>query len=94
MNKEELVDLISKTNNITKIEAARVIKIFCSSIESALAAGNSVSLMGFGKFIVNDIPPRKGRNPKTSQPITVAAYKQPKFLCSKVLKELCNDTES
>ena len=91
MNKEELVDLLSKTNHITKIEAAKVVKIFCSSIESALASGQSVSLMGFGKFVVNDIPARKGRNPKTSKPITVPAYKQPKFLCSKALKEECNN---
>ena len=89
MNKEEFTALIAEKHSITKLEATKVIHYFCSSAQDALSKGQEISLIGFGKFSVNSIPERDGRNPKTGAPIVIKAYKQPKFSAGKKLKEAC-----
>ncbi len=90
MNKEEFVSLMAKKHNITKLEAQKSTDYFCSTVTEALSNGGEVGLIGFGKFSVNSIPERKGRNPKTGAPMLIKAYRQPKFSAGKKLKESCN----
>ena len=61
MNKSELIDRTAKQYNITKVEADKIINIFTSSVTSALAEGNEISLVGFGRFYSSEVPAREGR---------------------------------
>ena len=53
-------------------------------------AHDDVRLTGFGTFNVADRAAREGRNPRTGEPIKIAASRQPKFKAGKGLKEAVN----
>ena len=93
MNKSELIDRTAKQYNITKVEADKIINIFTSSVTSALAEGNEISLVGFGRFYSSEVPAREGRNPRTGEPIHIEAYVQPKFSAGQTLKDACNSKD-
>ena len=60
------------------------------AIETALKAGDSVALIGFGAFEVKARAERSGRNPQTGEVITIAASKVPSFKAGKSLKDAVN----
>jgi DNA-binding protein HU-beta len=90
MNKGNFVAYIADKHGCTKAEAERVIDMFTSSVIGALGKGEEVSLVGFGNFSVSQVAARSGRNPRTGEPIQIAAYKQPKFKVGQKLKDACN----
>jgi len=90
VNKSELVSAIAKEADITKEMAHRVLDATLKSIESALKAGEQVSLVGFGSFLVRERAARLGRNPKTGEPMQISASKSPVFKAGKLLKDSVN----
>lgn len=90
MNKSELIAAIAEHANLTKADANRGLDGIINSIETALKAGNSVALVGFGSFEVKERAERKGRNPQTGEEITIAAAKLPRFKAGKSLKDAVN----
>ena len=60
------------------------------AVAAALKAGDTVSLVGFGNFVVKARPARTGRNPKTGEAIQIAATKVASFKPGKALKEEIN----
>lgn len=74
MNKSDLVTEIAVRANIPTSQADKVFNIALESIKSKLRqTGETVSLSGFGKFMVKERAPRKGRNPVTNQPVDIPA---------------------
>jgi integration host factor subunit beta len=51
-------------------------------------------LRGFGSFRVRERGARRGRNPKTGDPVSIPAKRVPYFKPGKELKELINDDNS
>jgi DNA-binding protein HU-beta len=90
MNKAQFINYIAEQNDCTKVEAEKIIDMFTSAVISALGSGNEISLIGFGNFSVSKVAARDGRNPRTGDPITIAAYNQPKFKVGQKLKDACN----
>lgn len=90
MHKGEFVSYIAAKYNCTKVEAEKVVDMFTGSVISALGDGNDISLIGFGSFTVSAVSARTGRNPKTGEPLAIAAYNQPKFKVGQKLKDACN----
>lgn len=90
MIKEELIDSVATEAGLTKKDANAAINAIESSIQSVLANGGSVSLVGFGKFEVRQRAARKGRNPQTGAEIDIPAKKVPVFKAGKLLKEVVN----
>ena len=90
MNKAELVDAIAADADLSKASAARALDAFIANVTKALAAGDSVSLIGFGSFSVVSRAAREGRNPRTGKPVKIKASKAPKFTPGKGLKEAVN----
>lgn len=87
MNKSELIDAIATKADVTKAVAARSLDAVMASIQDALVSGDTVSLIGFGNFSVAARPARTGRNPKTGEPMEIAASKTAKFSAGKALKD-------
>ncbi len=87
MNKKELIDSIAAKADVKKVEAERVLAAFEKSVIEALKKGEKVTLVGFGTFTITERKARKGRNPKTGQPMTIPAKKAPKFVVGKTFKE-------
>lgn len=91
MNKTQFVKHLATQNSITQDEANKAIDMFTSSVTSALAGGDEVSLIGFGNFSVSKMASRPGRNPKTGETIQIKAYNQPKFKTGQKLKDAVNN---
>jgi DNA-binding protein HU-beta len=87
MNKAELVSHVATEANIGKAEAVAAVEAVLSGVTEALAKGEAVSLVGFGTFSVAERAARTARNPRTGEPIEVAASKSPKFKAGKSLKD-------
>ena len=87
MTKAELVTRIAQAAEVTKRQAEKVVEVFMDSIQGALSRGESLSLVGFGRFAVLARAGRKGRNPHTGQDIMISARKTAKFSAGKGLRE-------
>lgn len=87
MNKAELIEAIAEAADLTKVEAARALDGLVDAITDALKKGDTVSLVGFGSFLVKERAERQGRNPQSGESITIAAAKIPSFKAGKALKD-------
>lgn len=87
MNKGELIDQIAAKADVTKKDADSVLTAMLDAILEAVAAGDKVTLVGFGTFEARDRQAREGRNPSTGKPIQIAATRVPAFSAGKVFKE-------
>ena len=87
MHKQELVAQVAKTAEVSQQKAAAAIYVVIHAVTNAMAAGESVSLVGFGTFSVSERPARLGRNPSTGAMINISARKSPSFKAGKVLKD-------
>lgn len=87
MNKSELIEAIAASADIPKAAAGRALDAMVESITDALKQGDQVALVGFGTFAVKERAARTGRNPRTGDPIEIAAAKIPNFKAGKALKD-------
>lgn len=90
MNKSELIDQIAESADISKTAAGRALEATIDAVAGSLKNGESVSLVGFGTFLVRERAARAGRNPKTGATIQIAAAKVPAFKPGKALKDALN----
>jgi DNA-binding protein HU-beta len=88
MNKGELVDAIAAKAEITKKEADAILTATIDVIMDAVAAGEKVTLVGFGSFEPRERAAREGRNPQTGKAITIEATTVPAFSAGKQFKDL------
>ncbi|WP_422785781.1 HU family DNA-binding protein [Rhizorhabdus argentea] len=72
INTTDLADKIAAEAGLTKVDAKKNVDGVFTAIGAAAAAGNEVSLPGFGKFEAKDSAARKGRNPSTDEAIQIA----------------------
>ena len=79
MNRQDLIAAIAEKTGVTKKEADAVVKAFTEVVMDDVAAGNKVQLIGFGTFESVERAAREGRNPRTNEPMTIAASRSPKF---------------
>lgn len=90
MNKNELIEAVASKIDGTKADATRAIDAIFETISDELKGGGEVRLVNFGTFLVADRKATTGRNPRTGEPIQIAASKSPKFRPGKILKEAVN----
>lgn len=87
MNTKDLAKVVADKHGVTEKQAHAVLGGLLDGIAEAVAAGEEVSLPGFGKFKLKDMPERGGRNPATGEAITIAASKKVTFTPAKALKD-------
>ena len=87
MNKKELVEEVAKVMESSKADAEKAVTSVLESLKKGLKKDSAVQLIGFGSFNVKKRKARKGRNPKTGQPIDIPASKTVSFRAGKELKE-------
>lgn len=90
MNKNELVEAIALSTEITKTDVDKVVTSLTEVITDELEKGDSVSLKGFGTFKVRSRSERTGRNPRTGETLVIPASKVPAFKVSSALKKAVN----
>ena len=87
MNKTELIAAAAEQTGRTKKDTEKVINAALDAITAALVKGDKVQVSGFGIFEVKEREARTGRNPRTGEPMEIAASKNPAFKASKTLKD-------
>jgi len=90
MNKQELVDAVANQAGIAKSAAEETINAFLETVTQAVVKGDPVQLIGFGSFGTGARAARAGRNPKTGEPLQIAASKTVKFTAGKAFKDAVN----
>jgi len=90
MNKQELIGAVAETAGLTRSDASKAVESIFESISGALKKGDEVRLVGFGTFSVSKRKASTGRNPRTGEPMSIAASSQPKFKAGKGLKDAVN----
>jgi DNA-binding protein HU-beta len=79
MNKGDLIERLAQDCELTKATAEKVLNSTLGAIRDAVAAGDKVTLMGFGTFAVSERAAREGRNPQSGKVISIPAKKVVKF---------------
>ncbi len=87
MNKADLVDAIAKKTNETKRKTEGFIDAFVETVMETVAKDDKVSIVGFGSFEKKHRDARKGRNPRTGDPIQIEAKDYPAFSPGKGFKD-------
>ena len=90
VNKGELVESIASGANLSKTDAESALNAFISSVQTAVADGDKVTLPGFGTFAPSARKARTGMNPQTREPIQIAASKTVKFTVGSDFKKRVN----
>ncbi|REJ78861.1 MAG: HU family DNA-binding protein [Acidobacteria bacterium] len=90
MTKADLVEIVAKEADMTKKDVEQLVEIIFDSIVSTLNKGEKIELRGFGSFRVRERNARKGRNPKTGEPVEIPAKRVAYFKPGKDLKDIIN----
>lgn len=87
MNKTELIAEVALKAELSKKDAEKALNATLDAIAGALANGDKVQLVGFGSFETKNREARMGRNPRTNEPMEIAASRLPVFKAGKALKD-------
>ncbi len=79
VNRQDLIDKIADATGLTKKGSGDALDATLNAISDALAAGDKVSLVGFGTFEARERAARDGFNPQTGEKIKIAAKTVPAF---------------
>ena len=90
MNRQVLIAIASDKAGLSKVQTEAALTSIVETITHAMAAGDQVSLVGFGTFKVSKRAARIGHNPRTGEKIKIAARSMPKFDAGKILKDKMN----
>lgn len=90
MNKNELVAAVSEKAELSKQDAGAAVDAVFETLQSTMAKGDDVRLVGFGTFSVSHRAASKGRNPSTGAEVDIPARNVPKFAAGKGLKDAVN----
>lgn len=92
MNKADLIERVAKDCDMTQAIAEHVLNSILSAITDTVAAGDKVSLIGFGSFSVTERAAREGRNPRNGEIIQIPTKKVVKFKAGSKLVDAANST--
>jgi DNA-binding protein HU-beta len=90
MNKSELIEAMADSADISKAAAGRALDGLIEAITQAVKNNDTVSIVGFGTFLLRERAARTGRNPKTGGSIEIAASRAPAFKAGKAFKDAVN----
>jgi integration host factor subunit alpha len=90
LNKTDIVKRISEGSRFTRQESMELVESLLEIVKEALSNSETLLITGFGSFLVNEKNDRKGRNPKTGEPVTIEARRVVRFKASALLKRAMN----
>ena len=90
MNRKEIINAIACKTGKSKADIKRILDVFMDTVGDTLADGERVRLTGFGTFSVTTRAQRKGRNPRTGEPITIQQRKAVRFKAGSDLAKKVN----
>jgi DNA-binding protein HU-beta len=86
VKRADLVAILARGAGGSKVAAERALTAFLSGIRDGLRNGGTVTISGFGTFVVARRAVRRGRHPRTGKAITIPSARVPRFRPSRALK--------
>lgn len=90
LTRKDLAEAISNQLGYPQSSCADIVDSFLDAMKQALLDGETIKLVHFGTFSVRDKAPRRGRNPRTGESITIKKRQTVSFRPSKKLREQIN----
>lgn len=90
MTKQDIINDVSSSTGLTKLETEIIMNGVMSTIINSLANNERVELRGFGTFGIKHRMPKKARNPGTGEPVYLPERYVPTFKPSKLMKNKVN----
>ena len=90
MSRAAFIENVAKKGKMSKAEAKRTVDLVLGEIEAGVKRSKKegrYTIGNFGTFTVTKRPARKGRNPRTGEPIRIKASKVLKFKPAAQLKK-------
>ena len=79
MNKSELIKEVALKRKLSFNEATNAVDAIMEAIAETMHKGESVTLVGFGSFVVQERKARNGHNSATGGSMLIPAKRQVKF---------------
>ena len=93
MNRAEIIESISGRTGMTRAEVTAVFEGILKMIQDELGKGGTVELRRFGTFRCVQRAARRAVNPRTGQPVKVAARVVPSFKPSPKLRQIVHNVK-
>jgi len=90
VNKSDVIQDVAGVSGVSKADVEKVIDAFFDAVRSAMGKGDRVAWPSFGSFSATQRQARTGRNPRTGEPVAIAAATAAKFTASTALKSALN----
>jgi integration host factor subunit alpha len=91
VTRKELAEAVSSKLGYPLSSCSNIVDQLFDAMKSSMLDGSSVKLVHFGTFSVRDKNPRKGRNPRTGETITIEERQIVSFRPSKKLRAKINE---
>ena len=91
MTRSELVSTVAASApHLSAREVEKIVDVVFASILEALKDGDRVEIRGFGNFSITKREPKKARNPKTGEIVSVPSKSVAHFKVGKKLYDMLN----
>ena len=95
MTKSGLIEAIAlKQTQLAFKDIDMAIKTLLEYMAQSLSDGERIEIRGFGSFSLHYRPPRRGRNPKTGDPVDLPEKYVPHFKPGKELRDRVNSLQN
>ncbi len=88
MNKADLIAAIAAETEQSKTTVAKMLDAFVETVQTTVAGGDEVALIGFGTFNASARAARTGKNPRTGEALKIKATTVPSFKPGAKFKEV------
>ena len=90
VTRKELAVAVNEQLGVSQRNSSDIVDAVFSELKDTLISGESVKLVQFGTLTVRQKSPRRGRNPRTGESMTITKRKMVSFRPSKQLRERLN----
>ena len=90
VTRKELAEAVAEKLGYPLSACSDIVDSFFDTMKSSMLDGTSIKLVHFGTFLVREKTPRKGRNPRTGETITIKERQIVSFRPSKKLRAKIN----
>ena len=90
LTRKELTETLAERLGFSQSSCSQIFDSFLDNMKPSMVDGQSIKLVHFGTFTVRNKSPRRGRNPRTGDTITIKKRQAISFRPSKKLREQIN----
>ena len=90
MNKADLIKILSAKEDLSIVEASKIVNLIFNGFKEALAKGDRIEIRGFGSIVIREYNTYTGRNPKTGDKVEIKPKRLPYFKVAKELRDKVN----